>query len=146
MSGIRGKDTRPEMLIRLGLFSRGFRYRIHGKNLPGKPDVVLPKHHVVVFVNGCFWHGHDCSLFRWPSSNVDFWRAKIMRNSELDHKNVQALRRLGWRVLTVWECAIKGPSCRPLADVLRCASEWIRSGSPRREIKGQTRSMRAIQR
>ena len=80
MSGIRGKNTRPELLIRKGLHARGFRFRLHDKRLPGKPDLVLPKYSAVIFVHGCFWHGHDCHLFKWPQSRREFWRKKITRN------------------------------------------------------------------
>jgi DNA mismatch endonuclease (patch repair protein) len=139
MSGIRGKNTRPELLIRKGLFAMGFRYRIHGKKLPGKPDLVLSRYNAVIFVNGCFWHGHDCSLFRWPGSNVSFWRTKILRNRELDKINSLSLSREGWRVLRVWECALKGPSRRPLEEVASIAAKWIRGRTCSREIRGKRR-------
>jgi DNA mismatch endonuclease (patch repair protein) len=143
MSGIRGKNTQPELLIRRGLFALGYRYRIHSRSLPGKPDLVLAKHRIVVFVNGCFWHGHNCSLFKWPSSNVDFWREKITRNQELDRLNSLALKRKGWRILTVWECALKGPWRRPLENVLGDADEWTRSGAPSKKIQGKKTTTRA---
>ncbi len=110
MSGIRGKNTKPELIVRKALFAQGFRYRLHVKSLPGKPDVVLPKYRTVIFVHGCFWHGHDCRLFKLPASNRAFWRAKIRRNQENDRKAVRALRKDGWRVITVWECALRGPN------------------------------------
>ena len=97
MAGIRGKNTKPEMIIRRGLHARGFRYLLHDKRLPGKPDLVLPKHRAVIFVNGCFWHGHDCPLFKWPKTRKGFWRTKIARNRENDESAVIALRRSGWR-------------------------------------------------
>ena len=109
MAAIKGSDTKPEMLIRRGLHARGFRFRLHEKKLPGKPDVVLPRHHAVLFVNGCFWHGHDCTLFHWPKTRPEFWQSKIGRNIDRDLKNEEALVALGWRTGTVWECAIKGP-------------------------------------
>jgi DNA mismatch endonuclease, patch repair protein len=136
MSGIRGKNTRPELAIRKGLFALGFRYRIHGKRLPGKPDLVLSKYRAAIFVNGCFWHGHDCPLFKWPSSNVDFWRNKILRNRELDRISSQALKHLGWRVLKVWECALKGPSRRPPGEVVSLAAKWIDSDLQTKELRG----------
>lgn len=108
MSGIRGKNTKPELAVRKALFAQGFRYRLHVKNLPGKPDIVLPKYRTVIFVHGCFWHGHNCRLFRIPSSNRAFWRAKIRRNQENDRKAVGALRKGGWRVISVWECGLRG--------------------------------------
>ena len=110
MAGIRGKDTRPELVVRQELFRRGFRYRLHKKGLPGKPDLVLPKYNSVIFVNGCFWHGHECHLFKWPKSNKDFWEEKISGNRVRDQRNIQLLQSAGWRVLTVWECSFKGKS------------------------------------
>ena len=98
MAGIRGKNTMPEMLIRKGLHSRGYRYRLHSKMLPGKPDIVLTQYSAVIFIHGCFWHGHECHLFRLPKSNVDFWRRKISRNKELDVLHIAQLISMGWRV------------------------------------------------
>lgn len=107
MSHIRSTNSKPEELVRKYLFSKGFRYRKNVKSLPGCPDIVLPKYRTVIFVNGCFWHKHDCSRFVWPSSNQDYWRPKILRNVERDLKNAEELRVLGWRVITVWECELK---------------------------------------
>ena len=108
MAAIKGKDTKPEMIVRKYLFSRGLRFRIQVKSLPGKPDIVLPKYNTVIFVNGCFWHGHEgCKYFRLPKSNVQFWEEKIERNVARDIRNEEALRSLGWRVIRVWECDIK---------------------------------------
>ncbi|MGR6087918.1 MAG: very short patch repair endonuclease [Arcticibacter sp.] len=107
MSRIRGKDTGPEMIIRKALFANGFRYRLHVKNLPGKPDIVLPKYNAVVIVDGCFWHGHkNCKFFRMPKSRISFWRKKIDANRARDVKNRRKLRRLGWNVIKVWECRL----------------------------------------
>jgi DNA mismatch endonuclease (patch repair protein) len=108
MSGIRGKDTKPEMLIRKALHRRGFRYSLHRKQLPGKPDLVLRKFGTVVFVHGCFWHGHECRLFKWPKSNTEFWQTKISGNQERDKKHIARLLEDGWRVIVVWECALRG--------------------------------------
>jgi DNA mismatch endonuclease, patch repair protein len=107
MAGIRSKNTGPELLIRRLLHRDGFRYRIHVKNLPGCPDVVLPKYKAVVFVHGCFWHGHDCPLFRPPKSRTDYWSAKIDKNRVNDAKAINALIEMGWRVCIIWECAIR---------------------------------------
>lgn len=107
MSHIRSTNSKPEELVRKYLFSKGFRYRKNVKSLPGCPDIVLPKYRTVIFVNGCFWHKHDCPRFVWPSSNQDYWRPKILRNVERDLKNAEELRVLGWRVITVWECELK---------------------------------------
>ena len=107
MSHIRSKNSKPEELVRKYLFSKGFRYRKNVKTLPGCPDIVLPKYKTVIFVNGCFWHKHDCPRFVWPSSNEDYWRPKIMGNVERDKRNIDELQQLGWTVLTVWECELK---------------------------------------
>lgn len=108
MSAIRAKDTEPEMLVRRALFACGLRYRLHASELPGRPDLVLPRWGAVVFVNGCFWHGHSCQRFRMPSSRIDYWGPKITRNRERDRRAAAQLRRLGWRVLRIWECELKG--------------------------------------
>ncbi len=108
MSRIKGKDTRPEELVRKYLFSKGFRYRKNDIRLPGKPDIVLPKYHTCIFVNGCFWHGHTgCKYFVWPKNNEEFWRSKIIGNIERDSKQHKELETLGWKVLVVWECELK---------------------------------------
>ena len=106
MSRIRGRDTRPEMIVRRYLHSRGFRYLLHSSDLPGKPDIVLPRYGVVIFVNGCFWHAHKCQRSRVPSTRTCFWAEKFERNKRSDEKNRRALRRAGWRVITVWECSL----------------------------------------
>lgn len=110
MSHIRSNNTKPELLVRKYLFSKGFRYRKNVKTLPGSPDIVLPKYRTVVFINGCFWHKHDCPRFVWPSSNEDYWKPKIMRNVERDQENQKKLEQEGWRVLTIWECQLKAKS------------------------------------
>ena len=121
MSRIRGRDTRPEMAVRRGLHARGLRFRLHHKDLPGRPDLVFPVHRAVIFVNGCFWHGHNCPLFVWPKTRKVFWQEKIRRNRERDRNALRSLRDLGWRVLTVWECALKGPDRFSISELLiRC--------------------------
>lgn len=113
MAAIKGKDTKPEMIVRKYLFSRGLRFRIQVRKLPGTPDIVLPKYKTVIFVNGCFWHGHEgCKYFRLPKSNVEFWEAKIERNVARDVRNEAELNALGWRVIRAWECEIKTVSER----------------------------------
>ena len=108
MSRISGKDTKPEVLVRKYLFSKGFRYRKNDVRLPGKPDIVLAKYKTVIFVNGCFWHGHEgCRYFVWPKNNAQFWRTKISGNAERDKKTYYQLNQLGWRVIVVWECELK---------------------------------------
>lgn len=107
MSHIRSENTKPEEIVRKYLFSRGLRYRKNVKELPGCPDIVFPKYKTVVFVNGCFWHHHDCGRFAWPSTNADYWRKKIDRNVERDKTNTILLQKQGWKVLTIWECELK---------------------------------------
>lgn len=108
MAAIRGKDTKPEIIVRKWLWREGFRYRVNDKRLPGKPDIVLPKYRVVIFINGCFWHGHEgCRYYTVPKSNTEFWTAKIARNQARDMKNTALLREQGWAVWTVWECQLK---------------------------------------
>ena len=108
MSRIHGKETTPEIIVRKYLFSRGLRYRKNDRRLPGHPDIVFPKYHVVVFVNGCFWHGHEgCRFFQLPKTNADFWKNKIIRNQERDRNEITKLEFLGWRVVTIWECEIR---------------------------------------
>lgn len=136
MSAIRGKDTRPEMTIRKGLHAAGFRYRLHDRRLPGKPDLVFPKHRAVVFVHGCFWHGHDCHLFRLPATRSDFWRGKIEGNVERDRLVSGQLREQGWRIATVWECALKGKARMPIEDVLRRLASWLQGSADSLEIRG----------
>lgn len=107
MSHIRSKNSKPEELVRKYLFSRGLRYRKNVKKLPGCPDIVLAKYKTIVFVNGCFWHHHDCGRFVWPASNEEYWRKKINRNVERDIQNAFLLTQQGWKVLTIWECQLK---------------------------------------
>ncbi|WP_302610289.1 very short patch repair endonuclease [uncultured Mitsuokella sp.] len=107
MSHIRYKDTKPEEIVRKYLFSKGLRYRKNVASLPGKPDIVLRKYNTVIFVNGCFWHHHDCGRFRWPSTNAEYWKKKINRNVQRDFDNKRLLEEMGWHVLTVWECQLK---------------------------------------
>ena len=110
MSAIRSKDTRPELIVRHWLWSRGFRYRLNDPRLPGHPDLVLRKYRTCIFVNGCFWHGHDgCKYFRFPKTNSDFWQKKIIRNKERDREEQLKLARMGWHCITIWECQLKNP-------------------------------------
>lgn len=107
MSHIRSINSKPEEIVRKYLFAQGFRYRKNVRKMPGCPDIVLPKYKTVIFVNGCFWHKHDCPRFVWPSSNQEYWIPKIQRNVERDMRNASELQRLGWNVITVWECELK---------------------------------------
>ena len=121
MSGIRSKDTKPELLIRKGLHRLGFRYRLHVKDLPGKPDLVFPKYKAVILINGCFWHGHDCHLFKMPSTRPDFWKEKIRKNRKRDSEVIDALEKNGWKVLSIWECSMRGKTRLKLDKVLSVA-------------------------
>ena len=108
MSHIKSKNTKPEVLVRRFLFAHGFRFRLHRKDLPGKPDIVLPKYKTVIFINGCFWHGHEgCRFFRLPKTNIDFWQNKINRNRQRDVEDQKKLADMGWHCITVWECQLK---------------------------------------
>lgn len=123
MSGIRGRDTRPELQVRSYLHAHGLRFRLHRKDLPGRPDVVLSKYRVAVFVHGCFWHRHPgCKFTTNPSTREDFWRRKFAENVERDQRNQEALLHEGWRVLIIWECGLKGNLN------LEPALKWIKGG------------------
>ena len=136
MAGIRGTNTKPELMLRHALHARGYRYRLHDRRLPGKPDIVFPRYDAVIHAQGCFWHGHDCHLFKWPSSRPEFWRAKIARNREVDLRNEAALQDLGWRQAVVWECALKGRARLEFTEVIRRCDTWLRSRKPHLEIRG----------
>ena len=135
MSGIGTANTKPEIIVRKLLFAQGFRYRLHRKDLPGKPDLVLPKYEVAVFVHGCFWHCHECDLFKWPKSNAEFWKKKILGNRERDARNVRELRKLGWHVMTVWECAVRNQGEAQLASLGAKMSRWVEAESTRYRTK-----------
>lgn len=136
MSRIRAFDTKPEMVVRRGLHALGLRYRLHDRELPGTPDLVFPGSRAVIFVHGCFWHGHSCPLFRLPATRTDFWAAKIGRNRERDVAAQAALDSASWRVLTVWECALRGRGRLPLEQVLGQSYGWVTGGLPDAEIAG----------
>lgn len=135
MSGIRGTNTQPEMRIRSLLHRNGFRFRLHVRDLPGKPDIVLPRYRAVVFVHGCFWHGHDCPLFRMPSTRRDFWQAKIERNKDNDCRAKGALHATGWRVATVWECVMRGRNRIDDDMLAERIIEWLNSNIEDFELK-----------
>lgn len=135
MSGIRAKNTKPEMLVRKILFAAGYRFRLHRRELPGAPDVVLPGRKVAIFVHGCFWHRHaGCGFATSPTTNAAFWHAKLSGNVERDARAIEALKETGWRVLVVWECATKGNSTEAVTDLARALSEWIEGNAPFGEI------------
>lgn len=131
MSGIRGKNTRPEVTVRSFLHRSGFRFRLHEVGLPGKPDVVLPRWNVAVFVHGCFWHGHKgCHYFKLPKTRTEFWKTKIEGNSKRDAIAVDQLREAGWRVAVVWECSLRDDLGRSLNELV----QFIRSERPSLEV------------
>lgn len=137
MAGIKGKNTQPEVLIRKQLHRRGFRYKLHDRRLPGKPDLVLPRYRAVIQIHGCFWHLHDCALFKWPATRAGFWLRKLKRNREVDASNETLLLSQGWRVLTIWECSLKGKG-KLSPDLLAGKVEaWILSSGKRLEIRGR---------
>jgi DNA mismatch endonuclease (patch repair protein) len=123
MSRIGSRNTKPEMVLRQGLHAAGFRYRLHARNLPGSPDIVLPKYRSVILVHGCFWHAHKgCRNFRLPKSNTNFWREKLVRNAERDTRQLKELQDAGWRTLVVWECATRDFSTKKLVETI---AAWL---------------------
>lgn len=128
MASVRNKNTAPEMCIRKALFARGFRYRIHSNSLPGKPDIVLPKYKAVIFINGCFWHKHNCHLFQVPESNTLFWEHKLQTNALRDRSNIARLEALGWRVRAVWLCELKNKKTFRCHEDEQAVVDWIRFG------------------
>ena len=140
MSGIRAKNTAPERLVRSELHQLGFRFRLHVRELPGTPDIVLPRWNTAILVHGCFWHGHGCRLFRLPATRTQFWEDKIKRNLEVDKRTVASLKQLGWRVLVIYECALRGPERRSMTAFRNRINRWIVSPRTFGEIRG-TRSV-----
>jgi len=136
MSGIRAKNTKPELLIRKALHARGYRYRLHSPSVPGKPDLVLKRYHAAIFVHGCFWHGHDCHLFKWPSTRREFWQQKIERNRARDLEVREGLRKQGWRRLVIWECALKGKTRLDFGELMTMVFSWLATDDEEREIGG----------
>lgn len=110
MANIKGRDTAPEMFVRRALHAQGFRYRLGGAGLPGRPDLVFPSRKVAVFIHGCFWHRHNCRYFKWPKSNPEFWKTKLERNVLRDRQNCLELKKLGWQVVVLWECSLRESS------------------------------------
>jgi len=136
MTHIRGKDTKPELTVRRVLHASGLRYRLQVRDLPGKPDLVFPKFRAVLFVHGCFWHRHNCPLFRWPKSRQEFWEQKLGRNAERDAEVETRLLAAGWRVLTVWECALRGRGRITEAELASHARVWLEGSEPTGTIAG----------
>lgn len=139
MSHIRGRDTKPEMLIRRELHGRGLRYRLHDRTLQGCPDLVFPRYRAVIFIHGCFWHMHRCSLSKVPTTRRDFWIKKLESNVNRDKNALSALQNEGWRVLIVWECALRGPGSKELIELFTSIDSYIREGNTSLlEIVGKT--------
>jgi DNA mismatch endonuclease, patch repair protein len=137
MAAIKGSHTKPELVIRRAMHAAGLRFRLHAKELPGKPDLVFPRYKAVVFVNGCFWHRHDCHLFRWPTTREEFWREKIARNVVNDQRSILLLREQSWRTATIWECALKGRARLEHDEAMQQLVAWIKSEEESFTIRGQ---------
>lgn len=144
MAAIRSKDTKPELLIRSGLHRLGYRFRVTRKDLIGKPDIVFSGLHAVIFVNGCFWHGHNCRLFRLPGTRTEFWKTKINTNQKRDNTVRSALLSDGWRVAIVWECALKGKGRLNLQEVLTELTTWLESTESLLEIRARDLSPESV--
>jgi DNA mismatch endonuclease (patch repair protein) len=138
MAGIRGKNTKPEMLVRKALHARGFCYRLHSPGAPGRPDLILPKYRAVIFVHGCFWHGHDCPAFKIPGTRPEFWTAKISRNRERDREVAEELLKKKWRRLTVWECTMRGRGRLDFDVMINSIAGWLKSDHAALELRGET--------
>jgi len=136
MAAIKGADTKPEIWLRRRLHALGYRYRLHPKNLPGKPDIVLPKYSAVIFINGCFWHMHGCHLGQLPKSRKKWWSDKLGKNVLRDFSNHDKLRELGWRVAVVWECAISGKTRQNEGDLIGEINRWMGAEEPFLELSG----------
>ena len=137
MSRISGKDTKPEMMVRKALHRLGFRYTLHKKSLPGKPDLYFRKYNAVIEINGCFWHGHDCHLFQTPKSNKDYWLPKIEKNRERDKRNAEKIMKMGIKYLVIWECALKGKKALDLKKVIYKTDKWLKSNKEFMQIRSQ---------
>ena len=137
MAAVGSRDTAPEVAVRKALHGRGFRYRTHVPELPGKPDIVLPRYRAAILVHGCFWHGHNCPMFRLPATRRDFWDAKIRRNRERDENVREALRAAGWRCLTVWECALRGAEKLEFARLIDEVAAWVKGADVAGEFRGR---------
>jgi DNA mismatch endonuclease (patch repair protein) len=131
MSAIRGKNTSPELSVRKALHARGFRFRIHAKHLAGKPDLILPKYNAAIFIHGCFWHGHNCRFFKLPKTRTEFWLEKIGKNQARDRVCESILVNEGWRVLVVWECAVRLMEKEPACMLAEFIDVWLRKGDVR---------------
>lgn len=137
MAGIGPEDTRPELVVRRLLHRRGYRYKLHDKKLPGKPDLVFKRFQAVIQIQGCFWHGHKCHLFKWPSTRKEFWKEKISANIKRDVNNLHKLDQAGWKTLVIWECALKGKEKLPDRELFKTIEAWLLYDPMSAEIKGR---------
>jgi DNA mismatch endonuclease (patch repair protein) len=145
MASVGQKNTGAEMILRRALHANGFRYRLHVRHLPGSPDLVFPRFRAAVFVHGCYWHAHGCYRSTVPKSRKNFWTEKFDANRRRDAAKAAALRDLDWRVLTVWECALKGKTALPLPNVVDLIADWLRSEDKAAEISGRPPATREAQ-
>lgn len=137
MQAVRGKDTQPEIFVRRLLHARGFRFRLHNKKLPGKPDITLPKYKALIFVHGCFWHGHDCRRAQLPATNTEFWRDKIRSNQQRDRRNIDCLTATGWHILVIWGCALQGKERLSEQQITERLEEWILSSTDNQQLSAK---------
>jgi DNA mismatch endonuclease (patch repair protein) len=136
MSRIRGTNTKPELMLRRGLHARGIRFRLHRKDLPGCPDLVFLRFRAVILVHGCFWHGHNCPMFKLPATRVEFWTTKIASNKARDDRALNKLAASGWRTLVLWECALRGPARQPFECILDDIGNWLTGDEPIAIVQG----------
>jgi len=134
MAAIKSRDTSPELIVRKTLHVAGYRYRLHARNLPGSPDLVFLKYRAVLFINGCFWHKHECHLFRLPKTRTEFWNSKLSGTAAKDNVNLGLLRDLSWRTGTIWECSLRGKTRLTLVAITDIMSEWLKSDRQSLEI------------
>lgn len=137
MSAIKGRDTKPEMIVRRCLFSKGYRYRLNNRMLPGRPDLVFRRYRAVLFVHGCFWHLHGCPAFRLPNTNTEWWAEKLEANRQRDLRNISALGESGWRVGVVWECAIRGQGKHEISSLTQMLEDWLQSDAEFLVLQGK---------
>ncbi|MDP3515676.1 MAG: very short patch repair endonuclease [Pseudohongiella sp.] len=136
MSAIKGKDTKPEMIVRTLLFAKGYRYRLNNRKLPGRPDLAFRQYEAAVFVHGCFWHMHGCPAFKLPRSNTEWWREKLESNRQRDIRSISALAESGWRVGIVWECSIRGKGKLNATDITQILEDWLQSNREQLILEG----------
>lgn len=146
MASVSREDTGPERLLRSALHREGLRFRLHDRDMPGTPDIVLKRHGAAIFVHGCYWHNHGCKRSTMPKSRKAFWRAKFLANAERDARKRRELRKAGWRILTVWECALVGPTAKAPDVLARRVRSWLESGAGQGDVSGRRLPSRSISR